>query len=77
MGKEGVEGGERWTWSTFHTGGGGKGRLLPEGPWLVVLIPNPVWGLVQPPGEWWLLRTVKEERTASTTGWWLFHVVLC
>lgn len=49
-------------------GGGGKGRLLPKGPWLMVLIPNSIWGLVQPLGEWRLLGTVKEKCTASTTG---------
>lgn len=31
-------------------GGSGKGRLLPKGPWLMVLIPNSIWGLVQPSG---------------------------
>lgn len=32
-------------------GGGGKGRLLPRGPWLMALISKPIWGLVQSPGR--------------------------
>lgn len=29
----------------FKLGGSGKGRLLPKGPWLMVLIPNSIWGI--------------------------------
>lgn len=32
-------------------GGGGKGRLLPKGLWLMALISKPIWGLVQSPGR--------------------------
>lgn len=56
-------------------GGSGKGRLLPKGPWLMVLIPNSIWGLVQPPGGM-VASGDCQENMYSLNHWSPFHIVL-
>lgn len=52
---------ERWTWFHIpHWGEAAREAFYWEGPWLIAPVPNPIWGLVWPPGQWWLLGTVKE-----------------
>lgn len=56
-------------------GGSGKGRLLPKGPWLMVLIPNSIWGLVQPLGGM-VASGDCQEKMYSFNHWSPFHIVL-